>query len=131
MYPHRIRLLGPWDYESIVAPGEPAATPGRITPPVRLHSIGLHGRLKLTRRFGYPGRIDPYEHVWLAFSEVADRADIALNDQPLGAELAASFEMEVTHLLEARNRLVVHLEAESSSAGLGEVALEVRRDAFL
>ena len=39
--------------------------------------------------------------------------------------------MEVTPLLAARNRLEIVLNAESEGAGLGEVALEVRRDAFL
>src|SRR6266404_5295860 len=130
MYPHRIRLLGPWDCQPIAASGE-AAPPCHITPPLRLRDAGLAGPLRLTRRFGYPGRIDSYEHVWLTFADVADRADVALNDQPLGTGLAGAFEMEITPLLASRNRLDVRLDADSDVAGLGEVALEVRRDAFL
>src|SRR6266446_685850 len=85
MYPHRIRLLGPWDCDSIGASAQPA--PPHVTPPIRFQELGLCGQLRLIRRFGYPGRIDPYEHVWLTFADVADRAAITLNDQPIGTEL--------------------------------------------
>ena len=131
MYPHRIRLLGPWDCERIGAPQLAGSKPQHIAPPICFRDKGLRGTLRLTRRFGYPGRIDSYEHVWLTFAEVADQAAATLNDQPLGTGLAGTFEMEVTPLLAARNRLEIVLNAESEGAGLGEVALEVRRDAFL
>jgi hypothetical protein len=130
MYPHRIRLLGPWDCEPLSA-----ASVRRFVPPARLRDAGLvdfAGTVRLVRRFGYPGRIDSYEHVWLTFAEIAGMADIALNETPLAHGATGTVEFEITELLTPRNRLEVRLLAESDTAGLpGEVALEVRRDAFL
>ena len=132
MYPHRIRLLGPWDCEPL---GSSAPPVRRFVPPARLRDVGLVdfiGAVCLVRRFGYPGRIDSYEHVWLTFAEIAGTADIALNDRPLAQAATGSLEVEITERLAPRNRLEVVLHADSDAAGLpGEIALEVRRDAFL
>jgi hypothetical protein len=131
MYPHRIRLLGPWDCE----PLDPPLPARRFVPPGRLHDVGLAdytGRVRLLRPFGYPGRIDSYEHVWVTFAALAGRAAIALNGHSLATALTGPGEFEITSLLAARNRLEVILDADSGDAGLpGEIALEVRRDAFL
>lgn len=105
-YPHRIRLRGPWKGEQL-AEG-----------------------VRRVRRFGYPGRIDADERVWLTFHGVAGRAAVSLNGQPLGAhEGPEPFEYEVTRLLAMRNELV--LEIQGGGEAWGEVALEVRRTAFL
>ncbi len=132
IYPHRIRLLGPWDCEPL---SPCAASVRRFVPPARLWDAGLvgfAGRVRLMRRFGYPGRIDGYEHVWLTFASIAGTAEIALNDRPLATGVTGTAEYEITALLEPRNRLEVLLDADSDAAGLpGEIALEVRRDAFL
>lgn len=129
MYPHRIRLLGPWECYPPTAPVR------RFVPPARLCDAGLGGfagQVRLVRRFGYPGRIDSYEHVWLTFADIAGTADIALNDRPVAAGATGAVEYEVTALLGSRNQLDVLLHADSDAAGLpGEIALEVRRDAFL
>jgi hypothetical protein len=111
MYPHRIRLRGPWGCE-------PA---------------GEAGRVRFRRRFGYPGRIDAHERVWLTFDGLAGRAEVALNGGALGHhEGACAFEYEVTGLLRPRNELVVEVEGAAESRGLcGEVALEVRCTAYL
>jgi hypothetical protein len=131
MYPHRIRLLGPWECEPL-APPQPAR---RFVPPARLRDAGLAdfaGRVRLVRPFGYPGRIDSYEHVWLTFADIAGRADIRLNDALVATAVAGTCEFEVTPQLAPRNRLEVMLDADSGDAGLlGEIALEIRRDAFL
>jgi hypothetical protein len=127
MYPHRIRLLGPWDCEAI-APDQTVAA-SRFTPPGRLSDMGQTGRVRLVRRFGYPGRIDSYEHVWLTIADVGGGADISLNGHLLIAAFAGTCEFEVTPLLEARNRLEVAVDVHAGV--LGEVALEIRRDAFL
>jgi hypothetical protein len=131
MYPHRIRLLGPWDCEPL-SPPLPAC---RFVPPGRLRDAGLadySGRVRLVRRFGFPGRIDAYEHVWLTVADLAGRAAVALNDRTLGSDLRGSFEFEIGALLASRNRLEILLHADSGDAGLtGEIALEIRRDAFL
>lgn len=135
MYPHRIRLRGPWDYEPLDRPGEPTPAPGRMTMPCRWAEGGLtdfRGRVRFRRRFGYPGRIDPHERVWLTFAGVTDRAAVRLNDTALGCHAGdGPFEFEVTSLLNARNELVVEVEGESDGGLWGEVALEVRCTAYL
>ncbi len=133
MYPHRIRLRGPWKYEPLAPPG-PA---GQMTMPCRWGGGGLPGyagRVRFLRRFGYPGTLDDYERVWLTFAGVEGTADVGLNGRPLGRHEGGDepFEFEVTELMLARNELSVEVEAPSDAGGLwGETALEVRRTAFL
>jgi hypothetical protein len=93
----------------------------------------LGGRVRCRRRFGFPGRIDPHERVWLTLAGVSDRAALSLNGSVLGpAEGTAPAEFDVTALLLARNELVAEVEGQAESGGLwGEVALEVRCTAFL
>jgi hypothetical protein len=95
---------------------------------------GFGGRVRFRRRFGYPGRIDAHERVWLTFEDVAGEAEIRLNDRALGFHnrAASPFEFDVTSLLQARNELIVDVVGTEQESGLwGEVALEVRCTAFL
>src|SRR4051794_14657703 len=139
MYPHRIRLRGPWDYEPLAwspPEGRPLPPAGRMNVPCRWADCGLadfSGRVRFRRRFGYPGRIDAHERVWLTFAGAGVRAEVALNGAPLGRhEGDGPFEFEVTELLRPRNELVVEVEGPADAAGLwGEVALEVRCTAYL
>jgi hypothetical protein len=139
MYPHRIRLAGPWECEVLASRGAsapectwgltPPASPKRVTIPCHWHNFT--GTARFTRRFGYPGRIDEYERVWLTFAAVSGRAHVSLNTSELGTITDAA-EFEVARMLQERNKLQVDIEGSGSDAGLpGEVALEVRRTAFL
>jgi hypothetical protein len=109
MYPHRIRLRDPWVCEPL-----PAGA-------------------RFRRRFGYPGRIDAHERVWLTFAGLRGRADVWLNGQILGRHDAGSgpFEHEVTALLRPRNEVVIEVDGVTAAGLGGEVALEVRCTAFL
>jgi hypothetical protein len=152
MYPHRMRLLGPWECEPLSGGRKPLSggcqppegalrglTPParRVTMPCRWRDCGLDdfaGVVRFLRRFGYPGRIDDHERVWLTFAGVEGRADVSLNGAPLGRREGSEGpgEFEVTRLLQERNLLQVDIEAAGGDAGLfGEVALEVRCTAFL
>jgi hypothetical protein len=139
MYPHRIRLRGPWDYEPLAysSPERYLLPPaGRMNVPCRWADGGLagfDGRVRFRRRFGYPGRIDAHERVWLTFDGADARAEVTLNDTALGGHRGEGpFEFAVTELLRPRNELVVEVEGPAESAGLwGEVALEVRCTAYL
>ena len=116
MYPHRIRLRGPWQCEPLARspddPGQaPLPAPRVVTMPARWADAGLPdfaGRVRLRRRFGYPGRIDAHERVWLTFAGVEGQAAAVLNDQPLGG-FAGPAEFEVTRLLQKRNVLIVEV----------------------
>src|SRR5207248_7895299 len=80
MYPHRIRLRGPWECEPIepsplvgqafqpdcqarkpdLRDGEGRVLPHRVILPCRWIDAGLvdfQGSVRFTRKFGYPGRV--------------------------------------------------------------------------
>ena len=137
MYPHRIRLRGPWECEPLArADAGPLPPACRMTMPCRWAAGGLAdftGRVRFRRRFGFPGRIDGHERVWLTFAGVDRVAEVWLNGTGLGRhEGDGPFEFDVTNLLQVRNELVAEVEGSASHGGLfGEVALEVRCSAYL
>lgn len=148
MYPHRIRLRGPWECEPVVRAGKHAdgsidrverglPPPCRMVMPCRWAEGGLAdfaGRVRFRRRFGLPRRLDPEEAVWLTFAGVEGAALVTLNGRLLGRHEPASepFEFEVTGTLQERNELIVDVEALAGNGGLwGEVALEIRCAAYL
>jgi hypothetical protein len=148
MYPHRIRLRGPWECAPLarltqkpdgtsLLSKEDLPPPCRMTLPCRWGEGGLTdfaGRARFVRRFGLPRRLDDFERVWLTFAGIEGASTILLNDHSLGSypQGAAPSEIEVTALLAERNELQIELEASTSAGGLwGEVALEIRCSAFL
>jgi beta-galactosidase/beta-glucuronidase len=95
---------------------------------------GFGGRVRFRRRFGYPGRLDPTDRVWLTFAGVEACAEVWLNGHFLGKREGNTgpFEFEITPLLLARNELRVEVEGPTPGGGLwGEVALEIRCTAYL
>jgi beta-galactosidase/beta-glucuronidase len=142
MYPHRIRLRGPWECEplariGIAAGGQKEITttdlpaPRKMTIPCRWHEGGLKdfaGRVRFRRNFGYPGRIDENERVWLTFAGIEGAAEVWLNGKFLGRQEDAQrpFEFEITRLLRDRNDLCVEVEGPETGGISGEVALEIR-----
>ncbi len=132
MYPHRIRLRGPWEADPI----DPPAPSRRVTLPARFSDFGLEGcrSVKFRRRFGRPRQLDAEERVWLIGDGLTGRADFRLNGQVLGvhAGSAEPFAFPVTELLLERNELLIHITAHDPDSGLwGDVALEIRRRAWL
>jgi len=129
MYPHRIRLRGRWEYEPVSGPA-PLPAPGRMPMPSRWRDQGLpgfSGKVRFRRHFGYPGRIDYFERVWLTFAGLTGTADIRLNGHRLGSGKAEEpFEFEVTSLLQNRNVLEVEVAGPEDGGLWGEVALEIR-----
>jgi beta-galactosidase/beta-glucuronidase len=102
-----------------------------MTMPCRWSEGGLRdfaGRVRFRRHFGYPGRIDENERVWLTFAGVEGTAEIRLNGEFLGRRDSAqqSFEFDITRLLRDRNELRVELEGPETGGLTGEVALEIR-----
>lgn len=137
MYPHRIRLRGPWKCEPLSAVRFPPPAQGETRtaddekPAAESGQRTAESGVRFRRSFGYPGRIDAHERVWLTFAGIGDEAEVRLNDHLLG-RIVASSEFEVTSLLRRRNELIVEIEGTSEQGGLwGEVALEVRCAAYL
>ncbi len=136
IYPHRIRLRGPWECVPIEANGAgPLPMPRRVTMPGRFGDHGLAafaGRVRFTRKFGYPGRIDDHERIWITCAGLEGTAAIQVNEVSLAENHAGPFAFEVTALLKQYNRLDVIITADSQRGGMwGEVALEIRCSAYL
>jgi glycosyl hydrolase family 2 len=135
VYPHRIRLRGPWECEPITTPSPtPLPAARRVTVLGNMRDFGLagfSGQVRVVRKFGYPGRIDEHERVWLTCDGLEGRAAIRLNDQLMAKEHSGPFAFDVTQLLRPHNRLEITLDAESDQVGVGEVALEIRCTAYL
>jgi hypothetical protein len=134
MYPHRIRLRGPWEYEVLGGPGDDAPLSGRVILPYTPGDsdlAGLAGRVRFRRRFGYPGRIDDHERVWVILDTPVGPVRLEVNGTDLGTHAGAA-EVDVTQLLAERNELAVDVIDFAPERGLwGEVALEVRCSAYL
>lgn len=116
--------------------GVEAPPPRRVVMPSRWADAGLTGFVGdacFVRPFGYPGRADPgTEHIWLTCDGSTGRFRVILNQTLLSEETAPAFAFDVTPLMTQRNRLEIHVHGDSDAAGLwGEVALEIRRAAFL
>ena len=129
MYPHRIRLRGPWE---MAAAGLP---PSRVAFPTTWAAIGLSdfaGLVSFERRFGYPGRIDAHERVWLIGEGVVGPALIELQGETLDVVDNGRFAFEITQRLGERNLLKVSLDIVAGRLVLWEdIALEVRATAYL
>jgi hypothetical protein len=150
LYPHPIRLHGPWDYE--VLSGETAgARSGRVKLPCDWGAtLGreFRGCARYRRSFHRPSGLEPHEHVWLVCEGADARAEVRLNGQSLGPirGYALHSHFEITALIEERNEVLLDVELSdgiNSSSQLrpgrehlpggpiGEVRLEVRSGQFL
>jgi hypothetical protein len=131
MYPHRIRLRGPWEYERLDTPGGGPPPSGRLVLPCAPGDTGLAGPVRFRRRFGYPGRIDAHERVWLVFDDIVSPVRVGVNGTDLGVH-AGALQIDVSHLLGSRNELTAEVAAlRADSAPWAEAALEVRCTAYL
>ena len=104
----------------------------------------FRGCVRYARRFTRPTDLESYERVWLVFEGVDSRAQLVLNEEPLGRldgyALRGAF--EITGRLRDRNELVMDVElpfnvgsaegllrpGRAACAGglIGEVRLEIR-----
>lgn len=137
MYPHRMRLHGPWKCQPLEAGEHDRTLPQdrEVPMPGRIREQGLmrfFGLILFQRSFGKPRQIDDWERVWLTFDRIDGSADIRLNGQWLMRKQSGKVAHDITSLLGERNRLEVYLNALSDEEGItGEVALEVRARAYL
>lgn len=137
MYPHRIRLRGPWECQVMDSADKDKTLPQdrEVAVPGTFRSQGLpgfKGEVLYRRSFGYPGKIDAWERVWLTFDNIVGRADILLNNQLVAQEQSGPCAYDVTGKLGPRNQVRISVVADSDQGGLvGEVALEVRALAYL
>lgn len=131
MYPHRMRLHGPWQYEplarTVVYPdGRIEERPGPLPDPGSMKVPntwlgtpldGFRGRVRWRRRFHSPRALEPDERLWIVFDGVDYFADVSLNGTHLGRHEGyfERFEFDVTALVGPRNELVVDVDCPAEA----------------
>lgn len=127
MYPHFIRLRGPWEMSVGEGPPLIVKMPARWdAPPLS----NLHGPVRCLRKFGAPRQLDDGEFVWLVFRDFPTAVEAQLNGKHLGTSQVGAFEFPVS--LKPRNRLELTMSPPTERAcAWGEVAMEIRRSAWL
>jgi hypothetical protein len=135
MYPHRIRLRGPWEIDVVSLAG--GLSTARVSMPARWEEIGLDGHagvVRIRRRFGLPRHLDDWERVWLIGQGLTGRASWSLNGKQVRSGVGGQnlLEAEITSLLRERNELGVELQPGGADEFVWEeLALEIRCRAFL
>lgn len=135
MYPHRMRLHGPWELRSAShlrrgsAPEETIRVPGTWSGGLPASDRGI----RLLRKFGRPSRLDPWERVWVCI-QASPMPDVCvLNGELLsGNAQCPTGEFEVTDRLTDRNELALQFSPNQGMLrAIETVALEIRRTAYL
>ena len=157
IYPHVIRLRGPWHFEVLpdtdrdakaLGGSEPATSravsldprPAGSAPLPHDWTTGVEcgdaARICWRRRFSRPSNLDPGEAVWLCIAGRGATLAIALNGESLGtiAGTEAAREFDVTSRMKPRNELAIEVvELPDSPApppprkAEANVRLEIRR----
>lgn len=131
IYPHVIRLAGPWECEVLrTDSGSPTSTTSqRIQPPLNcgaLFGSDFRGQVRFRRRFNRPTNLDPQEAVWLVIENGEAHGRVGLNELSIG-ELrsdASQAEFDITPSLQTHNDLTIDIEHPGSFTS---VRLEIRR----
>ena len=123
--PHVIRLRGPWEYcplervrllhDGTCERSSQGLPPGgRVEIPADWgQTLGddFRGRVRYVRRFGCPTNLTSGDRVWLVLEAVDARAEVMLNDEPLGSVTGpAGGRFDITAALRDRNVLTVDVE---------------------
>lgn len=137
MYPHAIRLRGPWQCQRI-HDGGAASEPATVSLPCAWHSLQIAGersRVRLQRAFNKPSNLDPHERLWLVCEPTGARGVIQCNGHTLGSVPEDQpGQWEITPYLTGRNEVVLQLvvpPSVDSQPMLGDVRLEIRERQFL
>ena len=130
MYPHSIRLRGPWEYEPlarVLGDERPLPSPARVNVPSAWPDADFVGRVRLVRRFGAPSNIGDDERVWLRLPPLPEGSVLHLN----GKALDVARELDITDHLRQRNELRIELDIDDGQPIWEGAALEVRALAYL
>ncbi len=129
MYPHRIRLRGPWEAFNADGATQRVDLPAGWS---EFIAASLSASWLLRRRFGLPRIIDQDEDVSL-ICEFDGKSSIRLNGvviEPMHVSSHYS-EWKVTQGLQPRNMVELSVTSNSGSVAPPEVALEIRGPVFL
>lgn len=117
MYPHVIRLRGPWQIECIDTPNAPRSP---MSIPGLWRDIGLAdycGPAKLLRQFHWTAKLEADEAVWLVVDQCVGAANVLVNGQLVGSTNSPwlEFRFDITHLLKPTNALTIEFAAHDSA----------------
>ncbi len=132
---HKIRLHGPWHFESVGTLGDVSAA-GSIKIPSDWSSVlgtDFRGRVLFKRRFGMPSNLDADERIDLVLEKINGTSIVRLNNEVVGsiAIAADASRFDISTRLQQRNELQVEVDwSGGDSAGesggiVGEVYLEI------
>ena len=112
MYPHVIRLRGPWEYRTL----DGASLTGAFTPPGFWRDAGLPdywGAVNLRRGFNWVAKPTDDEVVWLCLDRCVGATTVRLNGVELGSHdfTWGAVRYSVNSLLRDRNQLEVDVDA--------------------
>ena len=140
MATHRIRLVGPWDFQWQESTGfaGPPVTHGTMKMPCRWQDVfgSFDGTATFTRKFHCPTNLEPHERVFIVLSGVPGHGSASLNGAPLGlfdapngeTEFDATQRLAKFNLLEMTVRFSPSTMSVQTDGPLAEVALEIRSD---
>lgn len=128
MYPHRIRLRGPWTLKT----GTGQFLSVSIDEGLRNAFEPTASAIQLCRRFSWLHQFQPHERLWLVLEQSAVMG-ATLNEVTLEltAIAEAHQECEITSLARRSNSLALNLPANPAGPAFPQVALEVRCRTFL
>jgi hypothetical protein len=128
MYPHRIRLRGPWTLKSDAGVITSVNIHDRSTPELAAAASAVH----LCRRFSWVQELQAHERLWLVLEQsvvtTATLNDMALE---LSALALGHQECEITSLTRRSNQLTLNVAPGEAHRPFPHVALEVRCRTFL
>lgn len=133
IYPHPIRLAGPWEYALPGATGEVAEPDWLPIRPDRdwehTFDAAFRGAVRLRRRFNRPAGLEAHESVWIVFEGNRGSGEVRLNGGLLGALSPAQplTEFEILPVMAPHNELLLDLQLEGRGERWETVRLEIRR----
>ena len=132
MFPHRIRLRGPWEATPLTATrldaegrvhevDAPLPPAGPMVMPCRWRQAGwgdFSGRARFARRFQWVKPLQAQERLWLGCLGADTFARFVLNDELLGEQddPFGPVAFDITHRVQSRNGLVVEVDCPADPA---------------
>ena len=127
---HKIRLHGPWQFESArqadenLQLNEGAIKKRKVQLPCKLdevRDVSLAAAFKLSRTFGCPTELTADQKIWLVIESTGVSGKAFLNDQNLGVLNDGGLRTEISQRLQQRNSLRMELDPHRGDANAAEI----------
>lgn len=114
MYPHNIRLRGPWQYR-FLEDSKPSGTVEMPSLIGQLNANDPYAAVEFTRSFNWMAKLEPDERIFLTIDRGVGNCTVHLNGQQLAtfSSVWGGRHFDVTSLLAGRNQLRLHITPPS------------------